>query len=153
MEQNRILIAYGSSNGSTAEIAGWIGAVLRERGLTVDVENASEVDDITPYRAVVLGGAVYMGRWHRDARRLARRHERALGGRPVWIFSSGPLDRSADDGTAALAPGVARTVSRLKARGHATFGGRLRADTPGIGARMIAKRMTGDFRNVDQIRA
>ena len=89
------LVAYCSKRGSTMEIAEWIGADLREAGVDVDVRPANSVKEVAPYDLVILGGALYMGRWHRDARRFARRHARMLRTRPVWLFSSGPLDDSA----------------------------------------------------------
>lgn len=88
----RVLVAYGSRRGSTAEIARWIGDVLHGLGLEAEVAEAATVRDVTAYDAVVLGGALYAGRWHKDARRFARRHATALSGRPVWLFSSGRLD-------------------------------------------------------------
>lgn len=143
----RILVAYGSRRGGTAEIAGWIGAELRKAGLHADVRPAGAVRDLAAYHAVVLGGALYGGRWHRDARRFARRHVRALRERPVWLFSSGPLNRST--GTAKIPPvhGVRRIAGRIAARGHVTFGGRLIEDARGFVAARMAARLAGDYRD------
>lgn len=90
--ESRVLVAYGTKRGATAEIAERIGQVLRDADLSVDVLSAGEVDDLAPYKAVVLGSAVYMFRWRRDAARLLRRNEEALAERPVWLFSSGPME-------------------------------------------------------------
>ncbi|MGY0234220.1 flavodoxin domain-containing protein [Longispora urticae] len=147
------LVAYGSAHGSTAEIAGWIGEALRERGLHVEVRDAAAVDDVTEYDLVVLGGALYAHRWQRDARRFARRHREALTGRRVWLFSTGPLDRTAEDGSIAAVPKVARIAEKLHARGHVTFGGRLAADSTGFLASRMARTMAGDFRNRTQVTA
>src|SRR5438477_3803419 len=86
----RVLVAYGTKFGSTAEIAEAIGTTLRVAGLEVDVKRAGQVGSLEPYRAVVLGSAVYVTRWRRDAMRLLRR-ERELKQREVWLFSSGPV--------------------------------------------------------------
>jgi menaquinone-dependent protoporphyrinogen oxidase len=40
---------------------------------------------------VILGGALYMGRLHADARRFLRRHRHALVAMPVAVFAMGPL--------------------------------------------------------------
>ncbi|GAA3775834.1 hypothetical protein GCM10022206_13160 [Streptomyces chiangmaiensis] len=58
---------------------------------------AGSVGSVAPYDAVVAGGALYAGRCHGDARRFVRRHGRALAERPLWLFSSGPLDASASE--------------------------------------------------------
>jgi menaquinone-dependent protoporphyrinogen oxidase len=60
------------------------------QGLDVDVEPASSVASIASYDAVVLGGALYTGRWHRDARAFLERHRVALGTREVAVFGMGP---------------------------------------------------------------
>ncbi|MCX4904032.1 flavodoxin domain-containing protein [Streptomyces sp. NBC_00878] len=144
----RVLIAYGTKNGSTAEIAEWIAQALRERHVDADVRPAAEVKDLTPYDAVLIGGGLYAGRWQRDATRFARRHREDLGRLPVWLFSSGPLDPSASERDIPPAPGVARLVNRLDARGHATFGGRLTEGAQGFIARQLIKQgKGGDFRD------
>jgi menaquinone-dependent protoporphyrinogen oxidase len=55
----RVLVAYGSKFGSTAEIAQAIGTTLRVAGLEVDAERACDVRSLERYGAVVLGSAVY----------------------------------------------------------------------------------------------
>jgi menaquinone-dependent protoporphyrinogen oxidase len=149
----RVLVAYGSERGGTAGIAEAIGAALREDGMDVDVKPAGEVADISSYDAVVLGGALYMLRWHADARRFGRRHSRALRERKVWLFSSGPLDQSADQKDIRPVRFVAELSERVGALGHATFGGRLEPDAKGLIAGSMAKKMAGDFRDFERIEA
>lgn len=153
MTAQRVLIAYGTKNGSTAEIAGWIAGELRQRGLDTDVRSAASVRDIAGYDAVVLGAGLYAGRWQRDAAGLVRRHREALTHRPVWLFGSGPLDASATERDLPPARGVARVADRLDARDHVTFGGRLTEGAQGFVARQILKQgKGGDFRDREQIR-
>jgi menaquinone-dependent protoporphyrinogen oxidase len=56
----RVLVAYATKYGATAEIAEKMGQVLRQAGLPADVLPADHVGDLSPYKAVVLGSAVYM---------------------------------------------------------------------------------------------
>ncbi|MFF9164167.1 flavodoxin domain-containing protein [Streptomyces longwoodensis] len=147
-----VLVAYGTTNGSTAGIAETVADVLRKEGLTVRTAPAATVEDVTEFDAVVVGGALYAGRWHKDARRFVRRHRRALRERPVWLFSSGPLDPSASERDIPPVPGVRRTVLRLDARDHVTFGGRLEEGAEGRIARMILRSgKGGDFRDFARI--
>lgn len=149
-----VLVAYGSTYGSTAELAHTVGAVLDKAGLAADVRPAGEVRDLSPYDAVVLGGALYAGRWQRDARRFARRHRRALARRPLWLFSSGPLDSSASRRALPPPSSVRRVARRLGARGQATFGGCLDERARGRVARMILNSgKGGDFRDFDAVSA
>jgi menaquinone-dependent protoporphyrinogen oxidase len=148
----RVLVAYATKHGSTREIAAEIGRVLQEAGLDVTVAPARDVADLEPFDAVVLGSALYAAHWQRDANRFVARHLTLLRQRPVWLFSSGPLDRSADAGTLPAAPSVAITTDPIGARGHRTFGGRLLADTPGLDPHVLLTHPVGDFRDWDAIR-
>src|SRR5690606_14249670 len=110
----------------TAEIAESVAAVLRKEGLTAEARAAGSVGSTEPYDAVVVGGGLYAGRWHRDARRFVRRNGEDLADRPLWLFSSGPLDASASEREIEPVPWVRKAVVRLDARDHVTFGGCLR---------------------------
>ena len=86
-----VLVAYATRYDSTQEVAEAVAATLRERGLEVDIQPMRKVRTLEGYRAVVLGAALYIGRWHKDARRFLSRHREALTERPVAIFALGPL--------------------------------------------------------------
>jgi menaquinone-dependent protoporphyrinogen oxidase len=85
-----VLVAYATKYGATAEIAEKIGEVLRQAGVGAQVLAADRVDDLSSYGAVVLGSAVYIGRWRKEAAKFLQAHEAELAARPVWLFSSGP---------------------------------------------------------------
>lgn len=143
-----VLVAYGTTNGSTAEIAEAVAKVLRKDGLTVDVLPAGSVTSAASYGAVVVGGALYAGRWHKDARRFVRRHRLALMGRPLWLFSSGPLGAEAIRRDIPPVPWVRKAMTRLGAREHVTFGGCLEEGAKGWVAGMILRSgKGGDFRD------
>ncbi|MEV5953114.1 flavodoxin domain-containing protein [Streptomyces sp. NPDC051987] len=149
-----VLVTYGTKNGSTADIAESIAGTLREHGLTVETMRASSVPFVTRYDAVVVGGGLYAGRWHKDARTFVRRHRRDLAGRPVWFFSSGPLDTSAAERDIPPVRGVRRAMRELHARGHTTFGGCLDDDADGWPARRILRSGNGgDFRDFAAVTA
>jgi len=86
-----VLVAYATKEGSTREVAEAIAGTLRAEGLEVELHAAGEVGDVGGYDGVVLGGALYMARWHPDARRFLRRHRKALAALPVAVFGMGPL--------------------------------------------------------------
>jgi menaquinone-dependent protoporphyrinogen oxidase len=130
-----------------------LGDALSTAGLQVDVRPASERADIGAYDAVIVGGALYNQRWHRHARRFVSRHTSALRTRPVWLFSSGPLDDSATTGEIAPIAQVQDLLQRVGARGHATFGGRLAPDAKGLPASAMAKTRAGDWRDPTRIRS
>ena len=151
-DQPNVLVTYGTKNGSTAGIAEIIAEELRADGLNADVREAGSVHSLDGYEAVVVGGALYAGRWHRAARRFVRRHAEALRERSVWLFSSGPLDDSADRSDIPPVRQVAAAATATNARGHATFGGCLTEAAKGFLARaMVRNGRGGDFRSPERI--
>jgi len=86
-----VLVAYATKYGSTQEVAEAVAATLRESGLSVAVQPAREVRTLEGYDAVVLGAALYMFRWHKDALHFLSRHRKALADRPVAVFALGPV--------------------------------------------------------------
>lgn len=90
---NQVLVVYATKYGATADIAEKIGQVLHQAGLRTDVLPAGRVSDLTPYSAVVLGSAVYIGKWLKEAEKFLQANEKALVERQVWLFSSGPTGK------------------------------------------------------------
>lgn len=149
-----VLVTYGTTNGATAEIAEAVADVLRKGGLTAEALPARSVTNVARYDAVVVGGGLYAGRWHKDARRFVRRHRAVLAERPVWFFSSGPLDASASERDIPPVHGVQRAMIRLDVRDHVTFGGCLEEGAKGRIAGMILRSgKGGDFRDFGVIEA
>ncbi|GGR96477.1 flavodoxin [Streptomyces humidus] len=149
-----VLVTYGTTNGSTAEIAEAVADVLRKAGLAVESMPARSVTGASRYAAVVVGGGLYGGRWHKDARRFVRRNRALLEERPVWFFSSGPLDASASERDIPPVRGVRRAMDRLGVEDHVTFGGCLEEGAKGRIAKMILRSgKGGDFRDFGAIEA
>lgn len=92
---SRILVAYASRDGSTAEIAEVIAHVLRGTGAAVDVASVKEAGSLDGYDAVVLGSAVHAWRVLPEAVQFAERHRQALAGLPVAYFVG--CDRMRED--------------------------------------------------------
>jgi menaquinone-dependent protoporphyrinogen oxidase len=90
--EHKVLVAYATKRGATAEIAEKIGEAIRNNDLNVDVLPVGQVKELEPYRAVVLGSAAYIGQWRKEAKKFIRDNENALSTLPVWLFSSGPTE-------------------------------------------------------------
>jgi menaquinone-dependent protoporphyrinogen oxidase len=117
-----ILVAHGSKKGSTEEVAAFIGKRLREQGLAAYVRRAAEVEDLAFYDGVVLGGSLYFGRWHQDARALLSRFRTALADRPLAIFALGPKTAEEHDLAASRAQ-LDRALRDVEPATLAVFGG------------------------------
>lgn len=160
MTAPRVLVTVASRHGSTQEIAERITEWLpdtsagREVGLTAVLRQADRDPDPARFDAVLVGSAVYMGRWLEPAREYVPAHAPALRERIVWFFSSGPI------GEPPFPPDEPHDVHPLGqlagARGHRSFPGRLDKSllSFGEGAMVTAMRAPlGDFRDWDAVRA
>lgn len=146
----RVLVAYASKLGSTAEIAETIAHVLRDGGHHAVALPARDVTSLEGYDAVVLGSALYAAYWQRDAHRFVDRFREDLKARPLWLFSGGPLDRRLARADQPITPHGAEITAGLGARGHHTFGGRLTPTAP-VAPQILQTHRFGDFRDWQRI--
>ena len=159
----KVLVAYASKYGSTKGIAEFIGEKLRQRGMEADVVEVGAVRNAGVYDAFVIGSAVYMFHWLKEAKQFVSKNRSILASRPVWIFSSGPTGTKATDSKGRDLREVSgpREIDELresiKPRDHRVFFGALYRDrlkgTSGLFARWIPKEGEGDFRNWSEIEA
>jgi menaquinone-dependent protoporphyrinogen oxidase len=151
----RILVTAASKHGATTEMASAIGKALADAGMEVEVKPIHDLSGVAGWNAVVLGSAVYMGRWLPEATEFVERHAVELRARPVWLFSSGPIG-SPDpkpDGDPAR---IGELVAAVHARGHRTFAGRLDRGQLGIGEKLVLSAVQapdGDFRDWEALTA
>jgi menaquinone-dependent protoporphyrinogen oxidase len=113
------------------------------------------IADVGLYEAVVLGSAVYMGLWLKEATDFARRHREQLTARPLWLFSSGPLGTDVVDDEEQPKE-LAELREMLEPRDHRLLYGALNRDALGFCERRVVKAVKapeGDFRDWDEIRA
>jgi len=151
----RVLVTAATRHEATGEIATAIAKSLVERGIEAEARPIVDVSEIGGYDAVVLGSAVYVGRWLREARRFADRHAATLATMPVWLFSSGPVG-AAGRGE----PADAATLAELtRAREHRVFGGRLERTRLTVAERLMVRTVDAregddrDWREVDAFAA
>jgi len=156
-----VLVAYASRHGATQEIAERVADTLRAAGLEASARPVRDAGDLAGYDAFVVGSAVYMFHWLKDATRFVRANRAILAGRPLWLFSSGPLGTETTDAKGrdvlevSQAKEVAALVDTLHARGHEVFFGAWSSGKPvGLGERFVAVMPAaraalpeGDFRD------
>jgi menaquinone-dependent protoporphyrinogen oxidase len=90
MEGKRILVAYASKYGATAQIGEYIAARLNRCGFSASAQSISSVDTPSGYDACVVGSGVYAGMWLKEAADFLKKFESDLARMPVWLFSDGP---------------------------------------------------------------
>ena len=143
----KVLVSAASRHGATGEIARAIADALVTEGLEAEVRLPETVHSLADYDGIVLGSGVYAGRWLAPARHLIERETATLAGKPVWLFSSGPLgdplkpERDAED--------VELLLKRTGAIEHRTFGGKIDRRQLGMAEKAIfavVRAPEGDFR-------
>lgn len=120
-----MLVAYGSKHGSTEKVAEAITEKLKHAGRDVELRRAADVEDLTRYDGVVLGGSLYFGRWHGDAARFLSKHRRELSDLPVAVFALGPQTAAPEDlvESRAQLDKALKKVPEVDPRSIAVFGG------------------------------
>jgi len=93
MADKKILIAYASKYGSTAQIAENIALRLKKAGLTPVVKDVKEINSLAGYSAVIAGSAVYAGSWLKEGADFLGKYRQDLKARPTWFFSAGPTGK------------------------------------------------------------
>jgi menaquinone-dependent protoporphyrinogen oxidase len=147
----RVLVIFASSRGGTEGLAHMVAEALARHGIDTEIGPANSVDDIEGYDAVVVGGALYSGKWHPDATWFVERHLETLRTKNVWFFSSGPLDASARSGSLAPVDQVQSLARRTDIRGHMTFGGYLEPKSTGFLGSLLSWGKPGDYRDPHQV--
>lgn len=155
----RVLVAFASRHGATREIAATIVRCLHESevgrsaGLSAVLAPVQRAPDLAHFDAVVLGSAIYAGRWLEPARRFAETMAPELCNRSTWLFSSGLVG-----GPPGLAHDVddARRIGGLvRARAHRVFPGRLERRLLSSVEQCLWSRgpaAAGDFRDWSAVR-
>jgi menaquinone-dependent protoporphyrinogen oxidase len=157
--ETRILIAYASKHGMTAEIADKIGQVLRQAGLQADVLPVKKVKDLKQYSAAVLGSSIYIAMWRKEMVKFLTNNETLLSAMPVWLFSSGPLGTGNPVELSQgwrLPQAQKPLIERIKPRDVALFHGAIDVKKISFFEKWVIKNVkapTGDFRDWDAIAA
>ena len=88
----RILVAYGTTHGSTTEIATRVGERLTAAGFDTDVLHANLGIDIAKYDAVIVGSPMYAARWLPEPALLLITNRERIANIPIALFSVGMID-------------------------------------------------------------
>jgi menaquinone-dependent protoporphyrinogen oxidase len=84
--KNRILVAYASYAGSTAEVAKAIGESLSGQGFAVDVKPVQDRPEVVEYQAILIGSAVQHARWLPEAVDFVKSNQQVLNQAPLALF-------------------------------------------------------------------
>jgi menaquinone-dependent protoporphyrinogen oxidase len=153
----KILVAYASKQGSTAEIAQAIAKELQAAGRSADAADVTGISSLAGYNGVVVGGPMYMG--HIDPRvgKFMKRNAGELAKLPVAGFVVCLAAASKDpEGMAWAGKALHKALGPVQPVAETIFAGKLEPEKLSWFQRWIIKKVNspvGDFRDWDAIAA
>jgi len=158
--EKRVLITYASKYGSTGGVADAIGKELCSKEVATDVLLIKNADNLSSYQGVVIGSAIYMGKWLPEAADFVKKNREILRQVPVAYFLvCMTLSQSAEENRAkvlAYMDPVLKAIPEIRPVGIGTFAGALDYSNLSWLNKKILKSKglpEGDFRDWNAIRA
>jgi menaquinone-dependent protoporphyrinogen oxidase len=159
----KLLIAYATAHGSTAEIAQFMGDIFAEKNFEITVASVDEVKSVEDYDAFVLGSAIHAGMWLTPLSRFLDRFEDTLMQKPVALFITCIRVLEPDGREHALKYYVHQdTLDKINALDVGVFAGKLQLDSIDLNERWtlslrydgqeVPGTLSDDFRDWDAIR-
>lgn len=90
----KVLIAYCTRSGSTREVAEEVGRTMQTASLAVEVKSMADVQSIAADQALIMGTAIYMGRFATEFHTFAQRFQVDFSDLRPYIFVLGPTEKS-----------------------------------------------------------
>jgi menaquinone-dependent protoporphyrinogen oxidase len=156
----RVLVTYASKYGSTGGVADAIGKELCSKDVATDVLQIKNVGDISSYQAVVIGSAIYMGKWMSEAVDFVKKNKDILRQVPVAYFLacmtlSHPTEEKRAEVLSYMDP-IIKAVPEIKPVAIGTFAGAMDYNNLSwLNKKILKSKGTpeGDFRDWNAIRA
>jgi len=158
--EKRVLVTYASKYGSTGGVADAIGEELCSKEVATDVLLIKNVSNISSYQAVVIGSAIYMGKWMSEAVDFLKKNKDILRQVPVAYFLvcmtlSQPTEKNRAEALSCMDP-ILKAVPEIKPVAIGTFAGALDYNNLSwLNKKILKSKGTpeGDFRDWNAIRA
>ena len=157
--EKKVLVTYASRYGSTGGVADAIGKELCAKGVNADVVLIKNAGNIRSYQGVVIGSAIYRGKWMSEAIDFVNKNQDILRQMPVAYFLvcmtlSQPTEKKRAEVLSYMDP-VLKAVPEIKPVGIGTFAGALDYNNLSWLNKKILKSKgspEGDFRDWNAIR-
>jgi menaquinone-dependent protoporphyrinogen oxidase len=155
----RVLVTYASKYGSTGGVADAIGKELCSKDLATDVVQIKNAGNVSSYQGVVIGSAIYRGKWLPEAVDFVEKNRDVLRQVPVAYFLvcmtlSRPTEENRAQVLSYMDP-ILKVVPEIKPVGIGTFAGALDySNLSWINKKILESKGSpeGDFRDWNAIR-
>ena len=154
----KILVAYATKAGSTAEVAAEIGRVVESKsGCKVDVHPVGKLKEVSGYDTVIIGSAIRAGKWLPEATKFVEKQRDALSQVPVAFFTVClTLSEDTEENRREVAAYLDPVREVLQPVDVGLFAGVMDYSKLSFLLRLMMKKMKspeGDFRDWEAIRA
>jgi menaquinone-dependent protoporphyrinogen oxidase len=158
--EKKVLVTYASKYGSTGGVADAIGKELCRKDVAADVVLIKNAGNVGSYQGVVIGSAIYRGRWMSEAADFVEKNRDILRLVPVAYFLvcmtlSQPTEKNRAEVLSYMDP-ILKAVPEIRPVGIGTFAGALDYNNLSWLNKKIMKSKgspEGDFRDWNAIRA
>ena len=158
--EKKVLVTYASKYGSTGGVADAIGKELCSKDVAADVVLIKNAGNVSSYQGVVIGSAIYMGKWMSEAIDFVKKNKDILRQMPVAYFLvcmtlSQPTEKNRAEVLSYMDP-ILKAVPEIKPVGIGTFAGALDYNNLSwLNKKILKSKGTpeGDFRDWNAIRA
>ncbi len=158
--EKRVLVTYASKYGSTGGVADAIGKELCAKGLAADVALIRNAGDLGLYQGIVVGSAIYMGKWMPEATDFVKKNREILRRMPVAYFLvcitlAQPTEKNRAKALSYVEP-IMKAVPEIRPLAIGTFAGALDYKNPSWFYKQFLKAKgapEGDFRDWNSIRS
>lgn len=158
--EKKVLVTYASKYGSTGGVADAIGKELCSKDVTSDVALVNNAGNIGSYQGVVIGSAIYMGKWMSEAVDFVKKNKDTLRQMPVAYFLvCMTLSKPTEENRAKVLSymdSILKAVPEIKPVGIGTFAGALDYNNLSwLNKKILKSKGTpeGDFRDWKAIQA
>jgi menaquinone-dependent protoporphyrinogen oxidase len=157
--EKKVLVTYASKYGSTGGVADAIGKELCSKDAATDVALIKNASNISSYQGVVIGSAIYMGKWMSEAIDFVRENREILRQVPVAYFLvcmtlAQPTEKNRAEVLSYMDP-ILKAVPEINPVAIGTFAGALDYNNLSWLKKKILKSKgtpEGDFRDWNAIR-
>ncbi len=157
--EKKVLVTYASKYGSTGGVADAIGKELCSKDVATDVVLIKNATNFGSYQGVVIGSAIYRGKWMSEAVDFVKKNKDKLRQMTVAYFLacmtlSQPTEKNRAEVLSYMDP-ILKAVPEIKPVGIGTFAGALDyKNLSWLNKKILKSKGTpeGDFRDWNAIR-
>ena len=158
--EKKVLVTYASKYGSTGGVADAVAKELCAKGVSADVALIKNARNIGSYQGVIIGSAIYMGKWMSEAVDFVKKNKEVLRRVPVAYFLvcmtlSRPTEKNRAEVLAYMDP-LLKEVPEIKPVSLGTFAGAMHyGNLSWIYKKILKSKGTpeGDYRDWNAIRS